>query len=77
MAVGGLGGKPMGNRDIIRGKAKQVEGAMRDAGGTLTNNPNEKLAGKAKKAEGKIQEGAGRLGKAARQLGRDLSDAID
>ena len=40
----------MANRDIMAGKAKQVEGALRDAGGTLTNNPNEKMAGKAKKA---------------------------
>ena len=67
----------MANRDIMAGKAKQVEGALRDAGGTLTNNPNEKMAGKAKKMEGKLQEGMGRVEKSTRQLGRDLKDAID
>jgi uncharacterized protein YjbJ (UPF0337 family) len=67
----------MANRDIAAGKAKQVEGALRDAKGDLTGNPNDHIAGKAKKAEGKIQEGAGRLEKGARRLGRDLEDAVD
>ena len=67
----------MANKDIIAGKAKQVEGALRDAKGDFTNDPSDDLAGKAKKAEGKIQEGFGRLEKGARQLGRDLKDAVD
>ena len=64
----------MANRDIAAGKAKQVEGAFRDAKGTLTGNPSDNIAGKAKKAEGKLQEGMGRLEKSARQLGRDLKN---
>ncbi len=67
----------MGNRDIAAGKVKQVEGALRDAKGDLTGNPNDHLAGKAKKAEGKLQEGMGRLEKGARRLGNDLKDTID
>ncbi len=67
----------MSNRDIIAGKAKQVEGALRDAKGDLTGNVNDNIAGKAKKAEGKLQEGAGRLEKGAKRLGRDLRDAVD
>ena len=67
----------MANRDIIAGKAKQVEGALRDAKGDFTNDPSDDMAGKAKKTEGKIQEGVGRLDNAARKLGRDLKDAVD
>jgi uncharacterized protein YjbJ (UPF0337 family) len=67
----------MSDRDIIAGKAKQVEGALKDAKGDLTGNPSDNLEGKAKKAEGQIQEGFGRMGKAARKLGRDLKNAAD
>ena len=67
----------MANRDIAAGKAKQVEGAFRDAKGDLTGNPADHMAGKAKKAEGKLQEGMGRLEKGARRLSRDLPNAVD
>jgi uncharacterized protein YjbJ (UPF0337 family) len=58
------------NKDTIVGKAKQVEGRLRDAKGDLTGNPADDLAGKAKVVEGKIQEAAGKV-KAAlkRKLG--------
>jgi uncharacterized protein YjbJ (UPF0337 family) len=65
----------MSNRDIIAGKAKQVEGALRDAKGDFTQDPTDDMAGKAKKVEGKVQEGLGRLDKAGKQLGRDLKNA--
>jgi len=48
------------NKDTIAGKAKQVEGKLRDAKGDLTQDPSDDLAGKTKVAEGKIQEGIGR-----------------
>jgi uncharacterized protein YjbJ (UPF0337 family) len=67
----------MANKDIVAGKAKRVEGALRDAKGDLTGNPADHLAGKAKKAEGKLQEGMGRIEKGSRRLGRDLQDAVD
>lgn len=67
----------MSNRDIIEGKAKQIEGALKDARGDLTGDPADNLEGKAKKAEGQIQEEIGRLGNAARKLGRDVKKAVD
>ena len=65
----------MANKDIVAGKAKQIEGALQDAKGDFTRDPSDDMAGKAKKAEGKIQEGVGRLEKSTRQLGRDLKNA--
>lgn len=55
------------NRDTVAGKAKQVEGKLRDAKGDLTENPEDDLRGKAKQAEGKIQEGIGRIKEAAKE----------
>lgn len=66
-----------GTENIVAGKAKQVEGAFRDAKGDLTGNANDHLEGKAKKAEGQVQEGLGRLEKGARRLGNDLKNAVD
>lgn len=66
----------MANRDIVAGKAKQIEGALRDAKGDFTGDPADNLGGKAEKAEGQLQEGAGRAEKSARQLGRDLKKAL-
>jgi uncharacterized protein YjbJ (UPF0337 family) len=65
----------MANKDIVAGKAKQVEGALQDAKGDFTQDPSDDLAGKAKKVEGKLQESIGRLEKGARQLGRDVKNA--
>ncbi len=65
----------MSDKDILAGKAKQVEGALRDAKGDFTRDPGDDMAGKAKKAEGQIQEGLGRLAKSGKQLGRDLKKA--
>jgi uncharacterized protein YjbJ (UPF0337 family) len=48
------------NKDTLAGKAKQLEGKLRDAKGDLTEDPSDDLAGKAKVAEGKIQEGIGK-----------------
>jgi len=55
------------NKDIAVGKAKQVEGKIRDAKGDFTQDPADDLAGKAKVAEGKIQEGVGRVKDAIRK----------
>ena len=65
----------MSTRDILKGKAKQVEGALRDAKGDFTRDPSDDMAGKAKKTEGQVQEGMGRVAKSAKQLGRDLKNA--
>jgi uncharacterized protein YjbJ (UPF0337 family) len=55
------------NKDTIVGKAKQIEGKLRDAKGDLTDNPNDDVAGKAKVVEGKIQEGYGKAKAAVKQ----------
>lgn len=55
------------NRDIAAGKAKQIEGKVRDAKGDLTNDPADDVAGKAKVVEGKIQEGAGKAKEAIKR----------
>jgi uncharacterized protein YjbJ (UPF0337 family) len=49
------------NKDTIVGKAKQVEGKIRDAKGDFTDDPTDDLKGKAKVAEGKLQEGLGKV----------------
>lgn len=58
------------DKDIIKGKAKQVEGKIQDAKGDLTNNPSDDIAGKAKQVEGKIQEEWGKSKDAARKATR-------
>jgi uncharacterized protein YjbJ (UPF0337 family) len=55
------------NKEIIKGKAKQVEGKLRDAKGDLTGNLEDDITGKTKVVEGKIQEGIGRAKEAARR----------
>lgn len=57
------------NKDTVVGKAKQLEGKLRDAKGDFTEDPSDDIAGKAKTAEGKIQEG---LGKAKSAIKRSL-----
>jgi len=58
------------DKDIIKGKAKQVEGKIQDAKGDLTNNPSDDIAGKAKQVECKIQEEWGKSKDAARKATR-------
>ncbi len=48
------------NRDIIEGKAKQVQGHVEDAVADLTGNAHANAEGKARVAEGKVQETVGR-----------------
>jgi uncharacterized protein YjbJ (UPF0337 family) len=55
------------NKDTIAGKAKQVEGKLRDAKGDLTEDPRDDVAGKAKVVEGKIQEGVGKAKEAIKR----------
>lgn len=64
----------MVDKDVIEGKAKQVQGRIQDAVGDLTNNPSDDVKGKARVAEGKIQEGVGRVKEAVRDTDRELDD---
>ena len=50
----------MADKDVVAGKAKQMEGKAQDAMGDVTGNTDDDVAGKAKQVEGKVQEGYGK-----------------
>jgi uncharacterized protein YjbJ (UPF0337 family) len=52
-------GNLMWNKDEIKGKAKQVEGAIKNKVGEVTNNPDLEAEGEAERVEGKLQETIG------------------
>lgn len=56
----------MWNKDEIKGKGKQIEGAIKDKTGKLIGNPNLEAKGEAEWIGGKIQE---KTGKARRKAG--------
>jgi uncharacterized protein YjbJ (UPF0337 family) len=56
----------MWNKDEIKGKGKQIEGAIKDKAGKLVGNPNLEAKGKAERVTGKVQE---TVGKARRKTG--------
>ena len=56
----------MVDKDVLEGKAKQVEGKAQDAMGDVTGNADDDAAGKAKQVEGKVQEGFGKAKDAVR-----------
>jgi len=47
------------NKDEIKGKAKQVKGAVKETYGRLANDPATRASGKLDKVEGKAQEALG------------------
>jgi uncharacterized protein YjbJ (UPF0337 family) len=56
----------MWNKDEIKGKGKQIEGAIKDKAGKLVGNPNLEAKDKAERVAGKAQE---TVGKARRKTG--------
>ena len=56
----------MWNKDEIKGKGKQIEGAIKDKAGKLIGNPNLEAKGKAARVTGEVQE---LVGKARRKTG--------
>jgi uncharacterized protein YjbJ (UPF0337 family) len=62
----------MWNKDEIKGKGKQIEGAIKNKAGKLTDNPNLEAKGKAERIAGKVQE---KTGKARRKVGKPLEKA--
>jgi uncharacterized protein YjbJ (UPF0337 family) len=56
----------MWNKDEIKGKGKQIEGAIKDKAGKLVGNLNLEAKGKAERVTGKVQE---TVGKARRKTG--------
>jgi len=56
----------MWNKDEIKGKGKQISGAIKDKAGELIKDRNLEAKGEAERVEGKIQE---KVGKARRKTG--------
>jgi len=50
----------MWNKDEIKGKSKQISGAVKDKAGELIKNPKLEAKGKAERVAGKIQEKVGK-----------------
>jgi len=49
----------MWNKGEIKGKGKQIEGAIKNKAGKLTDNPKLEAKGKAERVAGKVQEKSG------------------
>ena len=62
----------MWNKDEIKGKGKQISGAIKDKAGELINDPNLEAKGEAERVEGKIQE---QVGKVRRKTGEAVVTA--
>ena len=62
----------MWNKDEIRGKGKQIKGAVKDKVGELIDDPEMETEGEAERTTGKIQEG---VGKARRKTGEAVEKA--
>jgi len=56
----------MWNKDEIKGKGKQISGAIKDKAGELIKNPKLEAKGKAERVAGKIQD---KIGKGRRKAG--------
>jgi uncharacterized protein YjbJ (UPF0337 family) len=56
----------MRNKDEVKGKDKQIEGAMKAEVGEVTNNPSLEVEGEDERREEKVQE---KIGKVRRKVG--------
>ncbi len=63
------------DRDIVKGKAKQVEGRVQNVVGAIKDDPIEQIAGKTKQAAGKVQEEFGRVKDDVRRKERRSGEA--
>jgi len=62
----------MWNKDEIKGKGKQISGAIKDKTGELIKDPKLEAKGEAERVEGKIQE---QVGKVRRKTGEAVVTA--
>lgn len=56
----------MPDKDVIKGKAKQGRGLIKEAAGDANGKLSDKLSGKAQQAAGKVQEKIGHAKDAAK-----------
>ena len=68
----------MWNKDEVKGKGKQIKGAIKDKVGEVTNNPRLEAEGEAERLAGKVQEKVGKgrrkVGEAVVKVGQALAD---
>ena len=57
----------MRNKDEVKGKDKQIKGAMKAKVGKVTNNPSLEVEGEDERREEKVQE---KIGKVRRKVGK-------
>jgi uncharacterized protein YjbJ (UPF0337 family) len=62
------------DKNIVKGKAKQVEGRAEDIAGNLSNDLGMEVEGKAKRVAGKVQEEFGKAKDSLRHETRRTSD---
>lgn len=67
----------MWNKDEIKGKGKQVEGAVKEKAGQVVANPDLESAGKAERLEGKVQEKVGEFRRNAAGLLEKVGKAVN
>ncbi|MGH7872717.1 MAG: CsbD family protein [Candidatus Binatia bacterium] len=67
----------MWNKDEIKGKGKQISGAIKDKAGELIKNPKLEAKGEAERGAGKIQEKSGKAlrktGEAVQKVGKTVT----
>lgn len=59
----------MWNKEEVKGKGKQIKGAIKDKVGEVIGNPDLEAEGEAERASGKVQE---QVGKARRKAGEAI-----
>jgi len=67
----------MWNKDEIKGKGKQISGAIKDKTGELTKSPKLEARGEAERSIGKLQETSGKArrktGEAIQKVGKAIA----
>jgi uncharacterized protein YjbJ (UPF0337 family) len=70
----------MWNKDEIKGKGKQISGAIKDKAGKLIDNPKLEAKGKAERVAGKVQEKVGKArrktGEAVQKVGKSIAGKL-
>lgn len=70
----------MRSKDEVKGKAKQIKGAIKDKIGEVTNNPRLEAEGEAERLQGQVQEtvakGRRKVGEAVVKVRRTLAGTV-
>ena len=68
----------MWNKDEIKGKGKQISGAIKDKAGELIKDPKLEAKGEAERIAGKLQEKSGKArrktGEAVQKVGKAIAE---